>query len=354
MLAMAHDIAVLPGDGIGPEIYEATEPLLADVADAYDVAYSTTWYDWNSEWYLERGEMMPEDGPDQLASHDAILLGAMGHPDVPDTVSSGEGHLRIRNEFDHYINLRPVTLFDGVESPLRGYDGGDIDIEWYRENSEGGYLNIGGTLTRGKHSEMAVQSTVFTERGVERIARAAFEAATERDGHLTNVTKSNAQEFAPVFWDDVVEEVSGEFPEVELRHMYVDAATLHLVQQPESFDVVVAPNLFSDILTDLTAAVTGGLGVAPSANLNPENDKPGMFEPVHGSAPDIAGDGVANPLASVLSTSLMLEDLGEVAAADALWQAVGGLLADSNAPRTPDLGGEATTGDVVADLRDRI
>lgn len=351
---MEYDIALLPGDGIGPEIYEATEPLLEAISAHVGIDIETTWYEWNSEWYLEHGEMMPDDGPDQLATHDAILHGAMGHPDVPDTISSGEGHLRIRREFDHYINRRPVALFEGVESPLRGYGSDEIDIDWYRENSEGGYLNIGGTVRRGGQTELAVQNTVFTRKGVERIAEAAFTAATSRDNHLTSITKSNAQEFAPVFWDEVIADVAESYPDVSVRQIYVDAATLHLVQNPERFDVVVAPNLFSDILTDLTAAITGGLGVAPSANYNPENDLPGMFEPVHGSAPDIAGNGIANPLATILSMALMFEQLDETAAATTLRRIVSEQLADTTAPRTPDLAGDAKTVDVVADLRNRL
>jgi tartrate dehydrogenase/decarboxylase/D-malate dehydrogenase len=351
---MTLDVALLPGDGIGPEVVDATVPVLERLADAYGFGLRTTRYGWNSERYLERGEMLPPDGPDRLADYDAILHGAMGHPDVPDHISSGQGHLRIRRAFDHYINKRPTRLFDGVRCPLRDYGPGDIDIEWYRENSEGEYIDMGGLMDRGGTGELAIQSSIYTRRGIERIARAAFDAATEREGLVTNVTKSNALSYGPVLWDSVVEAVGEEYPDVTLEHLYVDAANMDLVRRPEAFDVVVSSNLFGDILTDLTAQITGGLGLAPSANRNPENDYPDMYEPIHGSAPDIAGQGVANPLATALSAGLMLEDAGHADAAGALRRAVEAQLADGEAPRTPDLGGDAGTDEVAADLRSRL
>lgn len=352
---MPYDIALLPGDGIGPEVVDATLPLLEAVAEGEDFDVRFTRYGWGSERYLERGEMIPEDAPDQLRPHDAVLLGAMGDPRVPDHVSSTEGHLVIRKAFDHYVNLRPARLFEGAPTPLAGYEGGDIDVLWFRENTEGEYVDIGGRLARGGRTEMALQTAVFTHHGVERIARAAFDAALGRDQKVTNVTKSNALPYGPVFWDEVVEEVASDYPEVELEHLFVDAANMDLALRPEEFDVVVSSNLFGDILTDLTAAITGGLGLAPSANLNPDvADVPGMFEPVHGSAPDIAGQGIANPLATFLSAALLLEDLGEADAAERLRDAVEAHLADPDAPRTPDLGGEAGTEAAAESVRSRL
>lgn len=351
---MAYEIALLPGDGIGTEVVDATVPVLEKTGERFGFEFAFERYDWGSQHYLEHGEMLPDSAYDQLAAHDAILHGAMGHPDVPDHVSSTQGHISIRREFDHYVNLRPATLFDPALSPLEDVREGDVDIEWYRENTEGEYIDIGGELRRGGRTEIALQSSVYTETGVERIAEHAFEAARRRDGSVTNVTKSNALSHGPVFWDEVVEDVAEEFPDVELEHMYVDAANMHLVQRPASFDVVLSSNLFGDILTDLTAAIVGGLGLAPSANLNPDGDFPGMFEPVHGSAPDIAGRGVANPLATVLSACLLLEDLGEDAAAETLRDTVAAQVRDETAPRTPDLGGDATTAQVAADLVDRL
>jgi tartrate dehydrogenase/decarboxylase/D-malate dehydrogenase len=351
---MVADIALLPGDGVGTEVLDATVPVLEEIADIYGFDVTFTEYDWGSEWYLEHGEMLPDSSYDQLASHDAILLGAMGHPDVPDHISSNEGHISIRREFDHYVNLRPAYLFDPTQSRLEGIERGDIDIALYRENTEGQYNDIGGRLDRGGQTEIALQTSVYTEEGIERIARRAFEAATERDGKVTNVTKSNALPHGPVFWDEVVETVAEEYPDVAVEHLYVDAAAMDLVRRPCDFDVILASNLFGDILSDLTAEIIGGLGLAPSANLNPDGDYPGMFEPVHGSALDIAGDGIVNPLATILSAELMLEDLGKEEAAAALRSTVEAQLIDDDAPRTPDLGGDAMTEDVINDLCDRL
>ncbi|MFH5800679.1 3-isopropylmalate dehydrogenase [Haladaptatus sp. CMAA 1911] len=351
---MTHDVAVIPGDGIGPEVIDAVRPLLEDAAREYDFELTFTDFDWGTEHYLEHGEMMPDDGTDEIADHDAILLGAVGHPDVPDHVTLRGLMLPIRKTFDQYICKRPSVLFDGVESPLRGYDSGDIDLVVYRENTEGEYADVGGREHRGFDNEVAIQSAVFTRTGVERIVRAAFEEAEARDGKLTNVTKSNAQAYGMVLWDDVFDEVSEEYPDVETERLLVDAASMDFIRRPDEFDVVVASNLFGDILTDIGAIISGSMGLAPSANINPSDDVPSMFEPVHGSAPDIVGQGVANPLATVLSGSMLLDDLGESAAADALWRAVAEQLADDSAPRTPDLGGDAGTLDVVTDLRDRL
>ncbi|WP_435067770.1 isocitrate/isopropylmalate dehydrogenase family protein [Haloplanus sp. C73] len=351
---MTYDIALIPGDGIGPTVVDAALPLLDDVAATHGFDIDTTRYDWGTERYLEEGAMMPDDGLDALADHDAILLGAVGHPDVPDHVTLNGLLLPIRKGFDQSICKRPAVLFDGVDSPLKGYSGGDIDILVFRENTEGEYADIGGREHVGFENEVAVQSAVYTRRSTERIVRAAFEAATERDGHLTNVTKSNAQAHGMVFWDDIVDEVSEEYPGVEVERLLVDAASMDMVRRPDEFDVVVCSNLFGDILTDVGAIVTGSMGLAPSANIDPGHDHPSMFEPVHGSAFDIMGEGVANPLATVLSGSLMFDTLGEADAAAALWDAVAAQLADESAPRTPDLGGDSTTDAVAADLADRL
>lgn len=353
-MAMTHDVAVIPGDGIGPEVVDAVRPLLEDAAQEYGFELTFADFDWGTEHYLEHGEMMPDDGTDEIADHDAILLGAVGHPDVPDHVTLRGLMLPIRKTFDQYICKRPSVLFEGVESPLRGYGSGDIDLVVYRENTEGEYADVGGREHRGFDNEVAIQSAVFTRTGVERIVRAAFEEAEERDRMVTNVTKSNAQAYGMVLWDDVFDEVAEEYPDIETERLLVDAASMDFIRRPDEFDVVVASNLFGDILTDIGAIISGSMGLAPSANINPSDDVPSMFEPVHGSAPDIVGQGVANPLATVLSGSMLLDDLGESDAADALWRVVTEQLADGLAPRTPDLGGDAGTTDVVADLRDRL
>jgi len=350
----SYDIAVIPGDGIGPEVVDAALPLVEDAADDAGFAFETTRFDWGTEYYLDHGEMMPDDGLDRLADFDAVFLGAVGHPDVPDHVTLHGLLLPIRKGFDQYVCKRPNVLFEGIESPLRGYEAGDIDFVVYRENTEGEYADVGGREHRGFDHETAVQSALFTRRGTERIVRAAFEAATEREGNLTSITKSNAQAHSMVFWDDVVEDVSEEFPSVEVERLLVDAGAMDLIRRPHEFDVLVASNLFGDILTDIGAQITGSMGLAPSGNVHPGEEYPSMFEPVHGSAPDIVGDGVANPLATVLSWSMLFEDLGEQRAADALWDGVAEQLADESAPRTPDIGGSAGTDAVVTDLRSRL
>jgi len=351
---MAYEIAVVPGDGIGPEVVDAVVPLVEAVAADHGVALDRTRYDWGSQRYRSEGAMMPDDALDRLSSADAILLGAVGHPDVPDHVTLRGLLLPIRKTFDQYVCKRPTVLFEGVQSPLRGYEGGDIDFVVFRENTEGEYADVGGREHRGKSHEVAVQSGVFTRRGTERIARAAFEAATAREGSLTSVTKSNAQAYGMTLWDDVVEEVSQEYPDVDVERLLVDAASMDLVRRPDEFDVLVASNLFGDVITDLGAIISGSMGLAPSANVDPSGEHPSMFEPVHGSAPDIAGQGVANPLATVLSAAMLFENIGESAAAETLRTAVADQLADPDAPRTADLGGDAGTGAVVADLEERI
>lgn len=351
---MVYDIGVIPGDGIGQEVVEAALPVMARAAEDAGASIEPTVYDWGSARYLETGRMMPTDGLDDLERHDAILLGAVGHPDVPDHVTLPGLRLRITKGFRQHVCVRPAYLFAGVESPLRGYSAGDIDLVVYRQNTEGEYADIGGREHVRFDSEVAVQSALFTRSGTEPLVRAGFEAASRRDGTLTNVTKSNAQAHGMVFWDDIVAEVGGDYPEVEVERLLVDAACMDFVRRPDEFDVVVASNLFGDVLTDIGAIITGSMGLAPSANINPTDDFPSMFEPVHGSAFDIMGEGVANPLATVLSTELLFDHLGETAAADRLRTAVAEQLDDPGAPRTPDLGGEAGTAAVATDLIDRL
>ena len=351
---MDYEIALVPGDGIGAEVVDANIPVAQQLADKHGFSLDLERFEWGSERYLSQGNMFPDDAPAVLESFDAIIHGAMGDPRVPDHISSRQGHHRIREAFDQYLNIRPGYLFNPDLSPLRDYQAGDIDIQWYRENTEGEYTDMGGRMNRGGSTELALQSAIYTRTGIDRILRAAFETANQRSGKLTSITKSNVLSHGLVFWDEMVAEVGQSYPDVTIEELYVDAAALALVERPESFDVIVAPNLFSDILTDQVAGVIGGLGMAPSANINPDKDVPGMFEPVHGSAPDIAGKGVANPIAASLSMELMLRDLGEVDAAQDLWDAIAEQLADRNAPRTPDLGGNDGTAEVSADLLDRL
>jgi tartrate dehydrogenase/decarboxylase/D-malate dehydrogenase len=305
-------------------------------------AYTWNRLPWSSAFYKETGHIVPPDGWELLQKHDAILLGAVGRPDVPETVTVHGLLLPLRRRFDQYVNLRPAYLFDGVQSPLRDKAPGSIDMLVYRENTEGEYAPIGGRLYPGTPYETATQTAVFTRRGCQRIMRAAFAAARTRRRHVTSITKSNAQQYTLGLWDECFFEVAKEFPDVAARPLLVDAAAMDYVRKPESFDVVVASNLFGDILTDLSAIVTGSVGLAASANINPERTFPSMFEPVHGSAPDIAGKGIANPLAAILSAKLMLDHLGQTRAAGRMQQAVAAVL-KAGKVRTPDLGGQGTT-----------
>jgi tartrate dehydrogenase/decarboxylase/D-malate dehydrogenase len=342
----AFRIAVIGGDGIGPEVIEQAIRV-ADRAARQEKA-SLQWdrLPWGSAYYKEHGRMMPADGWDVLRAHDAILFGAIGSPDVPDHVTIHGLLLPMRRRFDQYVNLRPAYLFDGVDSPLRDKAPGSIDMVVYRENTEGEYAPIGGRLYEGTPHEVAIQTNTFTRRGCERIIRAAFEGARKRRRKLTSITKSNAMQFGMVLWDEVFRAVAKDYPDVQASSLLVDAAAMDFVRKPETFDVVVASNLFGDILTDLSAIVTGSMGLAASANLNPERTYPSLFEPVHGSAPDIAGKGIANPLAAVLSAALLFDHLELTHAAAALRKAVATVLKGGK-PRTPDLGGTARTGDVT-------
>jgi tartrate dehydrogenase/decarboxylase/D-malate dehydrogenase len=350
----AFRIAVLGGDGIGPEVIDQATRVADAAARQAEAAIEWNRLPWNSAYYQQTGAMMPPDGWDVLRRHDAILLGAIGHPDVPDAVTLHGLLLPMRRRFDQYVNLRPAYLFDGVQSPLRDKAPGSIDLVVYRENTEGEYAPVGGRLYQGTPHEVAIQTAVFTRRGCERIMRAAFEAARKRRRRVTSITKSNAQVFGMVLWDEVFQAVRQDYPDVHAHSLLVDAAAMDFVRRPETFDVVVASNLFGDILTDLSAIVTGSMGLAASANINPERTYPSMFEPVHGSAPDIAGRGVANPLAAILSAALLLEHLGVDRAAQAVRRAVAAVL-KAGQPRTPDLGGKSETAEVgdavVAALR---
>jgi tartrate dehydrogenase/decarboxylase/D-malate dehydrogenase len=299
-------------------------------------------FDWSCEMYVQTGKMMPEDGLRQLRPFDAIFLGAVGHPSVPDHVSLWGLLIPIRRAFRQYVNLRPVRLFEGIESPLKKWKPGQIDFTIVRENNEGEYSNIGGRLYEGTDDEMAVQQTVFTRRGVNRVLRFAFELARKRKKHLTSATKSNGIIHTMPFWDERFHSIAAEFPDIRTDQFHIDILTAHFVRNPDWFDVVVGSNLFGDILSDLGPAVVGSIGIAPSANLNPEKEFPSMFEPVHGSAPDIAGKGIANPIGQIWSGAMMLQHLGLPEAADAIENAITKVLAEGNV-RTPEIGGTAST-----------
>ena len=342
---MTHRIAVLPGDGVGPEVIAEARKAV----DALELPLAWTELPWGSAWYGEHGRMMPEHALDTLRGHDAVLLGAIGDPSVPDHVALWDTILEIRQGLDLWANLRPCRLLAGIPTPLAGRSPDDVDFLVVRENTEGEYAGVGGRSHRGLDAEVALETSVFTRAGVQRVVRYAFERAASRRGTLTSATKSNASRFGYVLWDEVVEETAAEFDGVRVERVLVDALAARMVRDPASLDVVVASNLFGDILTDLAAAMQGGMGMAASANVAPGSDRPGVFEPVHGSAPDIAGQGIANPAGAIWSASLMLEHLGEREAAGDLVQALE-IVCDEG-PRTRDVGGNATTaevGDAVA------
>jgi tartrate dehydrogenase/decarboxylase/D-malate dehydrogenase len=343
-----YRIAVIPGDGIGREVTPAALRVLDAVAERSGFQLQYDEFPWGSEHYFEHGRMMPADALDRLQSFDAIFFGAVGDPRIQDNVTLNGLLLPIRRGFDQYACVRPAVLYPGVRCPLAGRSPGEIDFVVVRENTEGEYAQVGGQLYSGTPHEVAVQSATFTRHGTERVIRFAFELARRRNKKrlLTSVTKSNAQGFSMEFWDRVFRDVARDFPDVRTESLLVDAACMDLVRRPQDFDVIVASNLFGDILTDLSAAITGSLGLAPSANLNPDRRFPSMFEPVHGSAPDIAGRGVANPMAAVLAGSMMLDFLGQTAAAAAIENAVLRVLADPQAV-TADLGGRGNTQSVT-------
>lgn len=342
-----YHIGVIAGDGIGLEVIPAGIKVLEAAGARFGFQFEWTHFPWGSDYYFEHGVMMPADALDQLRPLDAIYLGAVGDPRLQDNLTLNGLLLPIRRTFDQYACVRPAVLYEGARSPLAGKKAGEIDFIVVRENTEGEYTQIGGNLYTGRAEEVAIQTAVFTRHGTERVIRFAFDLARKRNKkmRLTSVTKSNAQGFSMAFWDRVFTEVSGEYPDIRTESLLVDAACMDLVRRPESFDVIVASNLFGDILTDLSAIITGSLGLAPSANLNPEKRYPSMFEPVHGSAPDIAGRNLANPLATILAGAMMLDHLGEAEAARKIEETVAKVLA-SGATLTADLGGQATTDEV--------
>jgi tartrate dehydrogenase/decarboxylase/D-malate dehydrogenase len=343
-----HSIALLPGDGIGLEVVPAARRILEKAASVHHAGLSFEEYDWGSDHYFRHGAMMPLDALDRLRGHDAILLGAVGHPDVPDHITLNGMLLPIRRGFDLYANVRPAFLYEGVASPLKEHAPGSIDMVVVRENTEGEYANIGGFLYHHLPGEVAVQTSIFTRQGCDRIIRFAFDLARHRHGkrRVTSVTKSNAQGYGMVLWDRVFREVAADYPDISTESLLVDAAAMNFVRRPASFDVVVASNLFGDILSDLSAIVTGSIGLAPSANLDPRRLAPSLFEPVHGSAPDIAGKGLANPLGTILAAAMMMEHLGEAACASAIEAAVRTVLA-AGTVLPADLGGKASTAEVT-------
>jgi len=341
-------IAVIPGDGVGIEVVAEGRRVLQAVAKRErNLQLRFTTFPWGSAYYRKHGRMMPADALDTLRKFDAIYLGAIGDPSIPDHITLHGLLFPIRREFDQYVNVRPAYLYAGAPTPLADKAPGSIDMLVVRENTEGEYADAGGRIYRGFPDEVAVQTNIFTRHGTERIIRFAFEQARSRRKHLTSITKSNALAHSMVFWDDVFRQVARDYPGVKTNSMLVDAACMNFVRRPEAFDVVVASNLFGDILTDLSAAVVGGMGLAPAANLNPTRKFPSMFEPVHGSAPDIAGKGVVNPIAAILTGGMMLDFLGAKRAAARIQKAVAAVLADGMV-RTPDLGGRSKTKEVTA------
>ena len=346
---MAYKIALIPGDGIGREVIPEGVKALETLAKRYDFDLAFTEFPFSCSYYLEHGEMMPEDGLEQLSPFDAILLGAVGDPAVADHVSLWGLLLPIRRRFDQYVNLRPVRLLKGISSPLANRGPEDIDFLVVRENTEGEYSNTGGRLFENSERECVVQESIFTRTGVDRIIRYACELALQRPAkHLTSATKSNGISYTMPFWDERFAAVGADYPELRRDQYHIDILCAHFVQHPDWFDVVVGSNLFGDILSDLGPAIAGGIGIAPSANLNVDRSFPSMFEPVHGSAPDIAGQGLANPIATLWSVQMMLDFLGEKDAGRALLAAVERVT--EKEVFTPDLGGSETT----ASFTDRV
>ncbi len=337
----SYKIARLPGDGIGVEVLDAASAVLETAASRFGFELSGDTFDWGSDRYIASGHFMPEDALDTLKAYDAILLGAVGDPRVPDHVSLWSMLIPIRRGFDLYVNLRPVKLYEGVPAPLKLAPDAEIDYLIVRENTEGEYSEIGGRLYRGSERELAVQESLFTRHGVDRVMDYAFRLADTRPRkHLTSATKSNGIIHTMPYWDERFAEMKKAWPGIETDQYHIDILAAHLVQRPSHFNVIVASNLFSDILSDLGPATVGSIGIAPSANLNPERLYPSMFEPVHGSAPDIAGQGIANPVGQILSAAMMLDFLGEKEAAEAIERAVEESLKDERT-RTADLGGTA-------------
>jgi tartrate dehydrogenase/decarboxylase/D-malate dehydrogenase len=357
-----HRIAVIAGDGIGTEVMPEGLRVLDAAARRFGIEMQLDAFDFASCAYMERhGAMLPADWKDRIGGHDAIYFGAVGWPaSVPDHISLWGSLLKFRREFDQYINLRPARLMPGIRSPLVDRQGrplapGEIDMLIVRENTEGEYSNIGGRMYEGSEREIVMQQTVMSRVGVDRVLRFAFEQAMRRPRRkLTSATKSNGISITMPYWDERVEAMAREFPAISVDRFHIDILTAHFVQRPQAFDVVVASNLFGDILSDLGPACTGTIGIAPSANLNPSRQWPSLFEPVHGSAPDIAGRGIANPIGQIWAAAMMLDHLGHRDAHDAVLGSIEALLADPQAPRTPDLGGQAGTADLGRALAERV
>jgi tartrate dehydrogenase/decarboxylase / D-malate dehydrogenase len=338
-------IAVIPGDGIGQEVVPEGIRVIDAVAEKAGIQFEWQQFPWSCAFYKETGRMMPEAGLEQIRHHDAIFLGAVGFPGVPDHVSLWGLLIPIRRAFEQYANVRPVKLMPGIQSPLRNRDNRDIDFIIVRENNEGEYSSVGGRMYEGTEFEFATQESVFTRRGVDRIVRWAFEIACKRTKkQVTSATKSNGITITMPFWDERFKAISAHYPQIKTNQFHIDILTAHFVLHPDWFDVVVASNLFGDILSDLGPACTGTIGIAPSANLNPERAFPSMFEPVHGSAPDIAGQGIANPIGQIWSGAMMLEHLGEQDAAAAIVRAIEKVM--ESGPKTRDMGGSASTEEV--------
>ena len=348
-----YKIAVIQGDGIGKEVIPEGIKILESISTRFDISFIWDEYDWSCEHYARTGKMMPDDGMQQLAQKDAIFLGAVGFPGVPDHVSLWGLLIPIRRAFHQYINIRPVRLFDGVPCPLAGRKAEDIDLMIVRENNEGEYSEIGGRIFQGTENEVVSQQSVFTRRGVDRVLRYAFELARTRpDKHVTSATKSNGIVHTMPFWDERFAAIKKEYPDIRTDQYHIDILTAFFVLHPDWFDVVVGSNLFGDILSDLAPAVAGTIGIAASANINPEREYPSMFEPVHGSAPDIAGRKIANPIATIWSAAMMMEHLGQAEAAANIMKAIEIILKEGVA-HTPDMGGKANTkdcGDAVVDV----
>ena len=338
-----HRIALIPGDGIGKEVVAEAVRVLEVAGAGHGIAFDWQEFPWSCETYAATGRMMPDDGAEQLHPFDAVFLGAVGYPGVPDHVSLWGLLIPLRRQFEQYVNLRPIRLLPGVRTPLADRVAGEIDFVIVRENSEGEYSKIGGRIFEGTPRETVVQESVFTRTGVDRILRYAFELARTRPRKkVTSATKSNGIIHSMPYWDERFAAIAADYPDVETDQFHIDILSAHFVQHPDWFDVVVGSNLFGDILSDLGAAVVGGMGLAPAANINPERTHPSMFEPVHGSAPDIAGRGIANPIAQVWTGAMMLDHLGHAEAARSIEAAIARVLADGRV-MTPDLGGDAST-----------
>ena len=347
-----HKIALIPGDGIGKEVLPEGVKVLEAAARRFNFELEFTDFDWSCDRLVKTGKMMPDDGMEQLKAFESIFLGAVGWPGVPDHVSLWGLLIPIRRDFDEYVNLRPVRLFEGVPSPLANRKPGEIDFWVVRENTEGEYSSIGGRMFQGTDDEMAIQQSIFTRKGVDRILKFAFDFARTTKKHVTSATKSNGIIHTMPFWDERFDVMRKKYPDIKADQYHIDILTAHFVRNPDWFDVVVGSNLFGDILSDLGPALTGSIGVAPSGNINPERKYPSMFEPVHGSAPDIAGKGIANPIGQIWSGAMMVRHLGYPAAAVAFERAIAASLVEGG-PRTKDLGGNGdtkTVGAAIAEL----